>query len=278
MDVIKRLQEHLDFAKDEVPGKIVGIFFYGSENYNLHTEESDVDAKILFIPDDGMGSTIVESRIYHDHELLSFVDIRFFLFHLCDGDLAMLEMLYSKYSIIMPEYQTFWNQLLTRRSNIAASNLEGLFFYVQQRARWVLLNFTSQKGEKISRFNPLTNQMEVFWSKGVLRMVQLEQIINNAINQRWQDLLICERLPKVIEAKKGQLSKQECYDIIKESYKRINVMIYQYQMFHKLEVDGQTVGRLMPIIDDFLSKHYSREEISNYMELESQEKTKKGYL
>lgn len=269
MNILSRLQEHLNFCQDRIPGKVVGIFFFGSENYNLHTPESDVDAKMLFIPEARESLTVPEELIHNGKELISVVDIRYMLCHLCDGDLHLLEILYSKYYIILPEFQNFWEKLRSLRAEIAKSNIEGLFSYLGQRAAWVVRNMTSQLGEKIYRKNPITGITEIFWAKSAFRMFQLEQVAVNIVNNNWENLLTCERNEQALRAKIGDIGRTECEELLKKYHKNLFIIITQYRMLHNIEVNEQTIFKILPIIDNFLLQYYSREEISAYMETES---------
>ena len=52
MNTQQRLREHFEEAKLFFPKeKIVGCFLQGSQNYGLDYEGSDVDTKLIVIPD-----------------------------------------------------------------------------------------------------------------------------------------------------------------------------------------------------------------------------------
>ena len=51
MDVMTRVHEHYEVAKSIFPEDlIIGVFLYGSQNYNMGDEQSDVDTKVLVVP------------------------------------------------------------------------------------------------------------------------------------------------------------------------------------------------------------------------------------
>ena len=46
-----RVREHYEVAKTLIPeDRIVGVFLYGSQNYNMDGPNSDVDTKCLVVP------------------------------------------------------------------------------------------------------------------------------------------------------------------------------------------------------------------------------------
>lgn len=51
MDVTARVREHYEIAKTIVPEElIIGCFLYGSQNYDMADEQSDVDTRVLVVP------------------------------------------------------------------------------------------------------------------------------------------------------------------------------------------------------------------------------------
>ena len=50
-DVMKRVQEHYDAAVELYGERVLGVFLQGSQNYELDYEGSDVDTKLIVVPD-----------------------------------------------------------------------------------------------------------------------------------------------------------------------------------------------------------------------------------
>ena len=51
MDTMTRVREHYEVAKTLVlEDRIIGVFLYGSQNYNMDGPNSDVDTKCLIVP------------------------------------------------------------------------------------------------------------------------------------------------------------------------------------------------------------------------------------
>ena len=51
-DIQEALQQHKQVVLDAgyAEDQIIGVFLYGSQNYGLATENSDVDTKVIIIP------------------------------------------------------------------------------------------------------------------------------------------------------------------------------------------------------------------------------------
>ena len=46
----KRVNDQYKYAVSKYGDHILGVFLYGSQNYNIHTEDSDIDTKAIYIP------------------------------------------------------------------------------------------------------------------------------------------------------------------------------------------------------------------------------------
>ena len=51
VEIIKRLRRHYDAAVEHYgENAVLGVFLYGSQNYNTNTKDSDVDTKCILVP------------------------------------------------------------------------------------------------------------------------------------------------------------------------------------------------------------------------------------
>ena len=87
MDVATRVREHYEIAKTVVPEElIIGCFLYGSQNYGMADEQSDVDTKVLVVPSlaDVVCARRPMSFEYHceNGEHINFIDVREFVHQL----------------------------------------------------------------------------------------------------------------------------------------------------------------------------------------------------
>lgn len=126
--IIDRLQQHYEYAKkDYDDSNVIGISLYGSQNYNTDLEDSDIDTKLLVIPnltsvyknEKGVNKTL---HIFETEELCTVKDIRCFLGELKKQNISSIEALFTEYCIINPTYKKIWNELVSRREDIAYAN------------------------------------------------------------------------------------------------------------------------------------------------------------
>lgn len=125
--IMSRLREHYDeslnYFKEE---QIVGCFLQGSQNYGLDYEGSDVDTKLIVVPDfkdiclnkKPVSTTHVRANEEHTDQK----DVRLYMETFRKQNLNFLEILFTDFYIINPMYAEQWNRLVQHREQIARMN------------------------------------------------------------------------------------------------------------------------------------------------------------
>lgn len=113
--IMERVNQHHQAAWDYVEkkgGYIIGTFLHGSQNYNLDTEESDVDTISIYVPT--VDFAIVNSPKNHQlimedgsNEHVTIKDIRNYVNELLKSNPNAIELLYTKYSIYIWDFNYF---------------------------------------------------------------------------------------------------------------------------------------------------------------------------
>ena len=113
--IMERVNQHHQAAWDYVEkkgGYIIGTFLHGSQNYNLDTEESDVDTVSIYVPT--VDFAIVNSPKNHQlvmedgsNEHCTIKDIRNYVNELLKSNPNAIELLYTKYSIYFWSFKYF---------------------------------------------------------------------------------------------------------------------------------------------------------------------------
>ena len=122
--IMARLAEHYEEAKEHFDeSRIVGIFIQGSQNYGLDYEGSDIDTKLIVVPTFEEiafnKKPISTTHIRENEEHIDFKDIRLYIDTFRKQNLNFLEILFTKYKIVNPIYEEWWNQLVDAREDIA---------------------------------------------------------------------------------------------------------------------------------------------------------------
>ena len=124
---MERVKEHLEesllhFSEDQ----IVGVFLQGSQNYELDLPSSDVDTKLIVVPsfkEIALNSKPVSTtHIRANEEHIDFKDIRLYMETFRKQNLNFLEILFTPYQIVNPDYMPDWYRLYEARERIARMN------------------------------------------------------------------------------------------------------------------------------------------------------------
>lgn len=116
MDVMKELESHYDYlltyhySKDN----ILGVFLYGSQNYGFANENSDVDSIAIYLPT-FEEMCLVKSRVTKEYHLdngehIVVKDIREYKDMLLKQNVNFIEILFTKYYILNPDYEDLFTQ------------------------------------------------------------------------------------------------------------------------------------------------------------------------
>lgn len=113
--IMERVNQHHQAAWNYIEkknGYIIGTFLHGSQNYNLDTEESDVDTVSIYVPT--VDFAIVNSPKNHQlimedgsNEHCIIKDIRNYINELLKSNPNAVELLYTKYSIYIWDFKYF---------------------------------------------------------------------------------------------------------------------------------------------------------------------------
>ena len=119
--IMDRIQEHYEEAKECFnENRIVGIFCQGSQNYGLDYENSDIDTKLIVVPTfeeiafNKKPHSTTYVRANNEH-----IDIRLYIETFRKQNLNFLEILFTPYKIVNPQYAKWWNILVKNREEIA---------------------------------------------------------------------------------------------------------------------------------------------------------------
>ena len=124
-----RVQEHHDYLKS-LGYNVIFTALQGSQNYGLdeYTDDyrSDVDTKSICLPsfEDFCNAAAPVSRVevLDNDEHAEVKDLRIMIEMWKKENISYIELLYSDYIIIEPQYQVFLNQILDHRNEIATAD------------------------------------------------------------------------------------------------------------------------------------------------------------
>lgn len=125
--IMKRMQEHYNRGVELYgESRIVGLFLQGSQNYGLDYEGSDIDTKLILTPtlEDIIFNRrpVSTTHVMENEEHLDAKDIRLYIQTFRKQNLNFLEILFTEFKIVNPQYEKMWNVLVEHREEIARYN------------------------------------------------------------------------------------------------------------------------------------------------------------
>lgn len=123
---LERVNRAIDLAYDMLINQyghkhILGVFLYGSQNYNLDTPTSDVDIKAIYVPDLYEVSCYkapLSKVIKYPYGQIEIKDIREMAKMWKKQSINFLEILFTAFYRINPMYYKDWVTLVTHKEDI----------------------------------------------------------------------------------------------------------------------------------------------------------------
>lgn len=122
-NINKHYQESLKYFSES---SIIGIFYQGSGNYGLDTQESDVDTKLILAPtlkEIALNKKrISTTHIRANQEHIDWKDVSLYFETFYKQNLNFVEILFTQYYILNDLYKKPWTKLLNMREEVAHLN------------------------------------------------------------------------------------------------------------------------------------------------------------
>ena len=149
-------QDYIEFSNYGY--EIFGVFLYGSQNYGLDRQSSDIDVKIIYLdkPENDNFFISFRSEPYGQITLISMDE---FLEGLEEGNHMSIEPLFSTYYFVNPHYRTLWYNIISLREKYISQRIEQIISveikYLFAQTRQMELANPSQLQEENKRLSYL---------------------------------------------------------------------------------------------------------------------------
>lgn len=119
----KRLEDDYEYLSETYD--VLGVFLFGSQNYETDLPGSDIDVKAIVLP--AVDTLLLtDGKINETHERdngeLTVFDVKHMMDYVKKVNVNFLEILFTDYKIINDKYETFWDSIITLREAIAYHN------------------------------------------------------------------------------------------------------------------------------------------------------------
>ena len=202
--IMNRMREHYERALELYDeSRIVGLFLQGSQNYGLDYEGSDIDTKLIITPsiDDIIFNRkpVSTTHILENEEHMDAKDIRLYIQTFRKQNLNFLEILFTEFKIVNPQYAKWWNILVANREEITRYN--------------EFQAIKSMKGIAMEKYHamehPYPSKLDVlakfsYDPKQLHHLLRVEEYIGRYIaGERYEDCLKPRNPEYLIQVKRG---------------------------------------------------------------------------
>ena len=150
---------------------VVGIFLYGSQNYNLNYKGSDIDLKAIVIPsinDIVFNNKPISTTIDIPDGLCDIKDIRLMVQSWRKQNVNFMELLFTEYSYVNPLFYEFCRPLLAARETIVRYN--------EKRAVDCLRGFVYEKYYRLFKDTPSQHDEVTKYGYAAKQLVHMERL------------------------------------------------------------------------------------------------------
>ena len=223
--IMKRVRGHYEESLEHFQeNEIVGCFLQGSQNYGLDYEGSDVDTKLIVVPNfrdiclNKKPISTTHVRVNDEHT--DWKDIRLYMETFRKQNLNFLEILFTPYAIINPIYKEEWDRLVDAREFIARMNP---YRAVKSMKGIALEKYHAMEHEYPSKLDILAK-----WGydpKQLHHLLRVEEYLARYIAGEPYEECLSPKCPEyLISVKRGRFPLEEARDIANCVKERVEQM------------------------------------------------------
>lgn len=219
--IYKRLKQHYNAVKDQ-GYNICFIALQGSQNYDLATDNSDVDTVAVVIPklSELCRNKQAESRTIKldNGEQIDVKDIRLIELQWIKQNSQYLQILFTPYKIVNKDYKDYVQFIYNMNEDITNINRTHLYRNLIGIGTQCYLGFRDNEGPR--RYK----------GKQLAHLIRLTELFNNLNNgMAYADALVTYRegvKEKILQAKEMTLKYKEAKELNEEYHRRISNQVF----------------------------------------------------
>ena len=262
VETLERVHDHfhesLTYFK---PNNIVFLGLQGSQNYGLDTPFSDVDTKLIVTPslhDIIMNKQAVSTtHVRENNEHTDFKDIRLMFGTFRKQNLNFLEILFTDYFVLNPEYINEWDELIEHREEVAHYNI-----YSAVKA---------MKGVALEKYHAMEHRYPAkvdvidkygYDPKQVSHLLRVEDYLLRYINGESYEACLKPLQPQyLIDVKLGCFSLNEARQIANDAMAHIEKICEPFTKDSHYNINNPKVDELLDTIQEQIMTKSIKKEI-----------------
>lgn len=258
-NVFKTLQKHYDIVEN-LGYNIIGVFLYGSQNYKLDYDESDIDSKAIIIPslhDIVLGKKLISTTITTDkNEQIDLKDIRIMFDNLKKQNINYIETLFTEYKILNKDFSDIINPLFENNELIAR--------YDEKKALNCMAGMVLEKYKALEYPYPTTKEkIEKYGYDGkqLHHIIRIAQFMTKYINgEKYSDCLIADNRENLISIKRdNNIPLGDARILAKNMSESVYLMKNDYLNNTECTINTEVDDLLENIVLNVFEKHFFEE-------------------
>lgn len=261
-EILYRLKKDYDYVSS-LGYNVLGVFLQGSQNYNLDYEGSDIDTKAILVP--SFEDFVLNRRpvsttlVLPSNEHIDLKDIR--LMHDCfrKQNINFLEILFTNYRWLNPEYANIYRPMLYNAEKIAHYNnyaavncIAGMVF----EKRKALCHPYEGLKDRIEKYG--------FCNKQLHHILRCEEFLKRYISGiKYSECLIPTNPEYLISVKASYIySLEEAISIADKCVESVKDVKQEYMNTHQVVIDKDVDDIMNGVLINVL-KHTFKKEIGD---------------
>ena len=259
--IFNRLKSDFDYVTS-LGYKVLGVFLQGSQNYHLDYEGSDIDTKAIVIPsfEDFVLNRKPASTtlILPSNEHIDVKDLRLMNECFRKQNINFIEILFTKYRYMNPEYEALYQPMFDNNEKIAHYNnyasVNCIVGMVYEKHKAMEHPYPTLK-DKIEKYG--------YDNKQLHHIIRCEEFLNRYINGvSYAECLIPTNPQHLIDVKASYIySLEEAREIANQCEHTVKQIKQEYMDAHPAVIDSEVDDIMNSMLFDVL-KHSFKKEIN----------------
>ena len=209
---------------------LIYIGLYGSQNYGLATEESDVDTKAIILPsvsDIALGKKMVSHTLsFDDGAQCDVKDVRYMIHNFLKQNINFLEILFTEHYYFNAKYYNFVNFLRENAERIAHYNPVACI-----RAMYGMAIEKYKALEKITPASQLKIEKWGYDPKQLLHIVRLREFMEDYLKGKtFAQCLDCGHKEYLMKIKRGDFELASARTIAETELKVMELLVDKHEI------------------------------------------------
>lgn len=262
--IFQRLKSDYDYCVSR-GYEVIGVFLFGSQNYKVSTETSDIDVKAMVLPSlDNIvfGKTEISERVKRDNGELVIYDIDSIHKSIVKQATNFVEILFTKYKIMNPEYVHLYAPMFDSREAIADLN--------RFKVLHCTLSMAQNKYKMLFHASPSNQdriELKGYDYKAFAEILRLYDFLAARYygKRKYEDSLISKNVEKLILIKQGnsEFNIDAVKDLADKVIWRMQTLVDRYSKNVGEVIDDKSINLIHEVTKNTILR-YIKTEVDRY--------------